>query len=136
MQDDPAPNSDLTDQEFLRRYEERSLRQFSHQDHLRMAYLYAREGGVAEAIRGARGIRGFAQALGAPQKYHDTLTVGWARVVGHHAVTSGSSSFAEFLGSHPQLMRRDLLKAHYSQDVLASAAARSQFVEPDLVPLP
>jgi hypothetical protein len=59
-----APNSELSDAEFIRRYEARSLQEFSHHDHLRMAFIYARGGGVADAIQGARGIRGFAQALG------------------------------------------------------------------------
>lgn len=131
-----SPNVELTDEEFLRRYEAHTLADFSHEDHLRMAFLYARRGGAGAAVAGARRIRGLAQAAGAPQKYHETLTVAWARVVWHHTVASETSGFAEFVQAHPQLLRRDLLAAHYSHEVLFSAAARAGFVEPDLAPLP
>ena len=101
-----------------------------------MAYAYARHGGEAAAVRGARRIRELAEALGAPGKYHDTLTVGWARLVAHHAVGSRAASFGEFLEQNPALRRRDLLGAHYSPELLFSAEARAAFVEPDLAPLP
>lgn len=132
----PHPNQALSDDDFLAKYEAFALSEFSHEDHLRMAYLYARRGGIPAAVSGARRIRLFAEALGAPEKYHDTLTVAWARVVGHFALSTPEASFAAFLEAHPQLLRRDLLGAHYSHDLLFSPAARSGFVEPDLLPLP
>lgn len=131
-----GPDTPLSDEEFLERYEAHALEDFSHEDHLRMAFAYARRGGEDAAVRGARRIRGFAAALGVPGKYHDTLTVAWARIVGRLAVTSSAPSFDDFLEQHPQLRRRDLLAAHYSPDLLFSPAARAAFVEPDLAPLP
>lgn len=130
-----GPNTRLSDEEFLKRYETHALVDFSHEDHLRMAFVYARRGGEDEAVRGARRIRRFAEALGAPGKYHDTMTVAWARIVGRLAVTSRAQSFEEFLEQHPHLRRRDLLGRHYSDDLLFSASARAAFVEPDLAPL-
>jgi hypothetical protein len=126
----------LTDDEFLERYEACALTEFSHRDHLRMAFLYARRGGENAAIDGARRIRALAAKIGASQKDHDTLTVAWARVVAHYSVSSRAPSFDDFLLAHPQLLRRDLLAAHYTDDVLFSATARAGFVEPDRVPLP
>ncbi|MGN6870073.1 MAG: hypothetical protein ACTHMY_16900 [Solirubrobacteraceae bacterium] len=131
-----GPDAPLSDEEFLEHYEAHALKDFSHQDHLRMAFAYARRGGEDAAVRGARRIRGFAEALGVPGKYHDTLTVAWARIVGRLAVTSSAPSFEEFLAQHPHLQQRDLLGAHYSRDLLFSDAARAAFVEPDLAPLP
>jgi hypothetical protein len=131
-----GPNARLSDDVFLQSYEAHALKDFSHEDHLRMAFAYARRGGVPAAVRGARRIRGFAEALGAPGKYHDTLTVAWARVVAHRALGSDAPSFERFLEAHPQLRRRDLLSAHYSRELLFSSAARAAFVEPDLTPLP
>ena len=131
-----GPGPRLSDEEFLERFEAHALEDFSHEDHVRMAFAYARRGGEDAAVRGARRIRGFAEALGVPGKYHETLTVAWARIVGRLAVISGAPSFEEFLEQHPQLRRRDLLEAHYSRDLLFSAAARAAFVEPDLAPLP
>jgi hypothetical protein len=133
---DVGPDAPVTDEEFLERYETHALRDFSHEDHLRMAFAYARRGGEDAAVRGARRIRGLAEALGVPGKYHDTMTVAWARIVARLAVRSSAPSFEEFLEQHPQLRQRDLLRAHYSRDLLFSAAARAAFVEPDLAPLP
>ena len=124
----------MTDDDFLARFEAGSLEHFSHEDHLRTAFAYARRGGVEGAVKGARRIRELAAKLGAPGKYHETLTVAWARVVGHHATED--ESFGEFLRRQPQLLRRDLMSAHYSSERLFSEEARASFVEPDLLPLP
>ncbi len=45
-------NSSLSDGQFLARYGTHTLEVFSHEDHLRMAFLYARRGGVVAAIAG------------------------------------------------------------------------------------
>jgi hypothetical protein len=91
---------------------------------------------VTAAVDGARGIRGFAEAHGLPRKYHDTMTVAWARVVGRLAVDSAPLPFGEFLDAHPELLRPGVLSAHYSDELLHSERARMAFVEPDLAPLP
>jgi hypothetical protein len=131
-----GPNASLSDEEFIERYESCVLTEFTHEDHLRMAFAYARKGGAGAAVGGARRTQGLAQKLGAPGKYHDTMTVAWARVVGHLAARSGASDFEEFLLDHPQLHNRNLMSAHYSRGLMFSPAARAQFIEPDLVPLP
>jgi hypothetical protein len=130
------PNDSLSDEEFLARFEAHDLAEFSHRDHLRMAFAYARLGGLDAAVDGARRIRLFAEALGAPRKYHETMTVGWARLVGRLALDSAPLTFPAFLAAHPELLRRDLLHAHYSRELLFSEGARAAFVEPDRAPLP
>jgi len=130
------PNVGLSDEEFLARFEAHDLEEFSHRDHLRLAFAYARRGGLRAAVEGARQIRGFAEAHGAAGKYHETMTVAWARLVGRLAIDSAPLAFPEFLDAHPELQHRDLLSAHYTQARLFSEAARAAFVEPDLVPLP
>ena len=126
----------MNDREFIRRFETGELDHLSHRDHIRLAFAYARRGGVGAAVEGARGIRAFAEARGAFRKYHETMTVAWARVVGRLAVDSAPLPFAEFLEAHPELLRRDLLSAYYSEGLLFSEQARASFVEPDLAPLP
>jgi hypothetical protein len=126
----------VSDDEFLARFEDHALESFEHRDHLRVAFAYARRGGVDAAVTGARRIRGFAEAAGATRKYHDTLTLGWARVVAHLAAQRPALAFGEFVAAHPQLERRDLLLGHYSRERLFSDAARAGFIEPDLLPLP
>jgi hypothetical protein len=125
-----------SDEEFLARFEAHELDGFSHRDHLRMAFAYARRGGLPAAVDGARRLRGLAEAHGAPGKYHETMTVAWARVVGGLALAHPSLEFPELLAEHPELLRRDLLSSHYSRDVLFSDAARVAFVAPDRRPLP
>ena len=134
--DGHATNTRLTDDEFIARYEAQALADFSHEDHVRMAFVYARRGGPDAAVAGARRIRGFAAALGAPEKYHETITVAWARVVAHLAQRDDKSDFGDFLAAHPGLHDRRLLAAHYSDELLFSPAARRDFVEPDLMALP
>ena len=87
----------MTDDEFLAKFEAHQLHHFSHRDHLRTAFAYARRGGVQAAVDGARRIRGLAAALGLPRTYHDTLTVAWARVVAHYALASAQLPVDAFI---------------------------------------
>ena len=48
-----------------------------------------------------------AEAHGDSSKYHETLTVGWARVVGHYALVCDALPFDAFLTANPQLLDRD-----------------------------
>jgi hypothetical protein len=127
----------MTDEAFLRRFEAASLGSFGHRDHLRVAFAYARRGGVDHAVARAReGLRRFTAAHGQAGRYHETLTTAWARVVGHYALGAPENDFEAFLAAHPRLLERDLLCAHYSPERLFSEAARAAFVEPDLLALP
>ena len=126
----------LSDNEFVTRFEAHDLDSFSHRDHVRVAYVYARRGGVDAAVAGARRIRGFAAAAGDAGKYHETLTVGWARIVADRVRRHPELEFPAFLAANPDLGARDLLLRHWSAALLSSAAARAGFVEPDLAPLP
>jgi hypothetical protein len=127
----------MTDDTFLARFEAGSLESFDHRDHLRVAFAYARRGGIEHAVdRARRGLRHMTAAHGEPERYHETLTTAWARVIAHHALSHSHREFDAFLAAHPQLLRRDLLLGHYTRERLFSAAARARFVEPDLLPLP
>jgi hypothetical protein len=127
----------MTDEVFLGRFEAASLESFGHRDHLRVAFAYARRGGVEHAVARAReGLRRFTAAHGQPGRYHETLTTAWARVVGHDAMGASEDDFEAFLAAYPRLLERDLLSAHYSRERLFSEAARAAFVEPDLLALP
>lgn len=127
----------MTDDAFLKGFEACSLDSFGHRDHLRVAFAYARRDGVEPAIAKARaGLRRFAAAHGEPERYHETLTTAWARVVAAHAVEHPEAGFDAFLAAHPQLLRRDLLLGHYSRERLFSEPARARFADPDLLALP
>jgi hypothetical protein len=127
----------MTDEAFLARFEAGTLLSFDHRDHLRVAFAYARRGGVEHAVDRARcGLRHFAAAHGEPDRYHETLTTAWARIIAHHALADTDRGFDAFLAAHPRLLRRDLLLGHYSRERLFSPTARARFVEPDLLALP
>jgi hypothetical protein len=127
----------MTDDTFLHRFEACSLHAFGHRDHLRVAFAYARRGGVEHAVARARdGLRRLTAAHGEAGRYHDTLTIAWARVVATLAAAADWADFDAFVAAHPRLLERDLLLAHYSRERLFSEAARARFVEPDLLALP
>lgn len=129
--------TELTDAEFLERFEAGRLDRFGHREHVRMAFAYVRRDGADAAVEAARrGIRAMAERAGAPGKYHETLTVAWVRAVAHFARAEPDASFEELLARRPQLLRGDLLAHHYSDAVLFSAAARAGWVDPDRVALP
>lgn len=126
----------MTDDAFLDRFERCHLDAFTHRDHVRVAYAYTRQGGATYAVaRTCAGLRRLTAAHGEAERYHETLTTAWARVIAHHAATH-TGDFAAFLDTHPRLLDRDLLLAHYTRERLFSPAARAAFMEPDREPLP
>lgn len=122
----------MTDQEFVRAFETCELPPacFHHRDHIRLAWIYVRQYGEAEATRRIEeSIRRYAAHLGISEKYHQTITVAWMRLV---AAGVGAGDFEEFARRNPGLLEKSALGAYYSEAVLKSEAARVGFVEPDL----
>src|SRR6266705_1787776 len=76
----------MDDGEFLRLFHNGDLpsEEFRHRSHLRLAWLVLSKHSRIEA-EGivAREIRRFAIVKGASNRYHDTLTRFWVRLVGH-----------------------------------------------------
>lgn len=107
---------------------------FKHADHVRLAWIYIRRYGldVAEQ-RIAQSIRAFAGSLGHAEKYHETMTVAWLRLVyAAYCATPEVEDFGEFLSLHRWLADKRRLNEFYSERVLESAEARHTFVDPDL----
>jgi hypothetical protein len=127
---------------------------FRHRQHIHLAYLTVRRHGTAEAaVRIGSWIRQLAAYERAPQKYNATVTRAWTEIVGHHvaadlagrgsvaatpapARAAVAGDFEDFAARHPVLLDKRLLTRHYSPAALASAAARTGWVEPDRVPFP
>jgi hypothetical protein len=129
-----------SDEDFLRAFEDLSFPadQFHHREHIRAAWLYLRSSDAPRAAeRMCDGIRRFANHHGATQKYHHTLTLGWMRLVAAALIeTPEAYTFEQFIATQPQLMDTNLLAKHFSKELLQTAAAREDWVEPDLNPLP
>ena len=133
-------NSQLSDNEFLAAFESATLTDFHHVDHLRAAWIYLRRLPFPEASRRmAESLRRVAAKNGAQMKYHETLTQAWMRMVyaamnlSHHEAVQ---SFDAFAAAHTELMDTHALHRFYSSQLLASTVARTEFVPPDLSPLP
>jgi len=130
----------LSDDEFTNAFESCELpnEAFHHRDHLRLAWIYLRSYGPVEAqARMSESIRRFAAHHGSADKYHETITVAWLRLV-CNAIrrTPRQAAFEDVLAVFPGLLAKTALSEHYSSAVLESAAARMVFVEPDLKPIP
>jgi hypothetical protein len=130
----------VTDDEFLRAFFSLSLPNaaFHHRDHLRLTWLVVRRDGAAAAYGlVSAGIRRFAEAHGHADRYHETLTGFWVRMVAHAAVDAlGIEDFNDFVRSYPLLLDPQLPLRHWSREVLFGAAARAAWLEPDLLSLP
>jgi hypothetical protein len=128
----------MTDCEFVEAVEHGRVEEFGHREHLRLAFALVRELGLDAALVRARAIlRHLAAAHGQPERFHVTLTDAWVRAVAHHLeVDPAVAGFDGLLERFPQLLRQDLLGAHYSPGLLWSQAARVHSLPPDRLPIP
>jgi hypothetical protein len=148
----------MTDDEFLCAFEECTLerKDWTHAAHVRMAWLYLTRiqsvPGTLDRVRG--GIKKLnasfisrLQASGVlpPEKapdprgldgYHETITVAFVTVIASR-IRAGED-FAAFRERNADLFDRKFpaLLKHYTSDRLYSSMAKSEFLEPDLEPLP
>jgi hypothetical protein len=106
---------------------------FGHVAHVRAAYLYLRDGEFASALlRLQRAIRGYANSLGRPDRYHETMTVAYLALIQQHMALRGDGgSWNGFKRDNPELFDRDLLLRFYSRSELESGLARRLFLLPD-----
>jgi hypothetical protein len=111
---------------------------FGHRQHVHLAFLAARQHGTDRAASVmCDWIGQVARQHGAPQKYHATMTMAWARLVAYHvAGDPAASDFSAFAALYPALLDKDLLARHYAGPTLQSDAARAAWVPPDLAELP
>ena len=110
---------------------------FGHREHLELAWTYLGRYDIETARRVmASAIRHVAELHGAPNRYHDTITISWVHLVAVHRRGTEASSFDEFIAENPDLLDRHLLERHYSLELLASEDARSRWTEPNLRAFP
>ena len=146
-EDPPAAASDLEvldDAALLTAFENCSLpeQQWTHQAHIRVAYMYLRRHPFEEALNRMRaGIQRYNTARKVPVEphrgYHETLTVAWLTVVAavmkHHGIGNDS---LDFCGQQPFLLNRFLLRLYYTRRTIMSPEAKRSFCAPDITPLP
>jgi hypothetical protein len=131
-----------SDREFRTAFEAGALApaDFPHRAHVRLAYVYLSGDSDPEvALRRLRtALVAFLSHHDIPaSKYHETLTRAWVLAVHHFMNRSPDAASADdFMGRNPVLLDSKVMLTHYSAGLLFSDAARAQFVEPDLDPIP
>ena len=129
----------LSDESFVEEFESCRLpaAQFHHADHIRLAWIFLGQMDEAEATRRIeQAIRRYAEHNGIGQKYHQTITLAWMKLVAAaRRATPHTVYFDEFAEKHPELLDVHHLKNYYTKEFLESPQARADWVEPDVRPL-
>ena len=132
----------MIDGEFLRAFEHTTLplSLWTHEAHVRMAWLYLRARPWDAALEAIRlGVQRYNASLGKSAAYHETVTCAYARVIrARIAARPELGAFDAFRAANADLFDRESppLLRHYRRDTILSERARAAFVEPDLEPLP
>ena len=110
---------------------------FTHEAHLRLAWIHVTKYGEEKAIQNiCEQLRRFVEFAGATDKYNQTLTVAAIKAVSHFTRKSSAHTFQEFINEFPRLKYnfKELMAVHYGVDIYNSPQAKAAFMEPDLVP--
>lgn len=110
---------------------------FNHYAHMTVAVWYLTHLPYTEAVAAMKGsIKHYADAHGHGGLYHETITLFWMKVLAHYLASVGEGvELPELVyGALVRLGRKDLMLAHYSRELLFSAEARREWVEPDVRP--
>ena len=137
----------MDDAAFLKQFEDLSLpfSQWTHRAHVKVAFLYLSAHSFNDALaRMRKGIK----AYNAANKVPESTTSGYNETTTHaflHLIAATMAAYGEamptptadsFCDTHPQLMTRNVLRFFYSPEQRMHPLAKTQFVEPDLAPLP
>lgn len=130
---------DLTDNQFEFAFQTQTLdpKLFSHEAHLRLAWIHVKKYGVEQAIENINmQLLQFVDHVGARDKFNKTVTVAAIRAANHFINKSKSESFTDFIQEFPRLKYnfKELLAFHYGHDIFNSEKAKHEYVEPDLLP--
>ncbi len=137
----------MSDDEFLSRFDDGTLSvdQWTHRAHVKVAFLYLRRHSFEQAVDRMRaGVKALNAVHAVPEGplsgYNETTTVAFM-----HLIAAIDAAYGEvfpvadadaFCDAHPQLMNKHALRFFYSPERRMHPDAKTQFVEPDLAPLP
>jgi hypothetical protein len=130
---------DLTDIELENQFASGRLDQklFSHEAHLRLAWIHIRKDGIHQAIIAIRQqLQDFVERLGAKDKYNETVTIAALHAVHHFMQRSKTDNFKDFIAENPRLKFnfKELIGFHYYTNIFVSEAAKKKYLEPELLP--
>lgn len=129
----------LTNQKFEEKFKNCILSPvlFTHEAHLRLAYIHVTKYGLNKAIENlCQQIANFDIKFGDGTKFNKTVTIASALVMNHFINKSKSTNFKELLDEFPSLKNNflGLLKSHYTLDIFNDKKAKQEYLEPDLLP--
>ncbi|MEQ6167543.1 hypothetical protein AAOE16_10135 [Ekhidna sp. MALMAid0563] len=128
-----------TDDKYEKVFESYKLKPglFSHEAHLRLAYIHIQKYGVEQAEHNmCNQIKGFAESLGVYDKFNKTVTIASVKAMHHFMQNAKSDNFKDFIQEFPRLLSnfKDILGQHYGFNVFAGKRAKREFIAPDLLP--
>ena len=137
MKDQFVDHNSLSDQDFEDAFENCTLppQLFSHEAHLRLAWIKIKKYGLQDAESIIQNqLEAYVKHHGAQDKYHVTLTVAAVKIVDHFMQRSTTKEFNELLVEFPRLKNnfKELILSHYKGDVFNSDEARSVYLEPTI----
>lgn len=129
----------FSDEVFERKFREGKFPSlyFSHEAHLRLAYIHLEKYGLAQSIDNmCKQIYDFAIKYGATMKFNATVTYASLQIMYHYMQKGVSDNFSELMKEFPFLLKdfKGEIKKHYSWDVFRSPEAKAKVLHPDLVP--
>lgn len=116
--------------------------EWTHEAHLRVAYLHLLQMAPAAALATMRRrIQAYNKAHDVPttptRGYHETITAAWIRVLAARLAEIGPADDSlAFFRRNAEFLEKGYLLRFYSTERLMSLDARAKFVEPDLEVLP
>ena len=131
-------HTQLSDDEFESQFESLKFKPglFSHEAHLRLAYIHITKYGQAQAEKNmCEQIQAFGKKHGS-DGFNWTVTIAAVRALNHFIKKSETTSFEDLIKEFPRLLTnfKDLLGQHYGFNVFADKRAKAEYIEPDLLP--
>ena len=128
----------LTDNMFEEQFENCSLNPtiFTHEAHLRLAWIHIKKYGVDKAIDNIRcQLQNYVGFVGAKDKYNETLTIAAIKATYHFMLKSDADTFEGFIDENPRLKNsfKDLMAFHYQSDIFNSPIAKKKYLMPELL---
>ena len=110
---------------------------FSHEAHLRLAYIHLKKYGLEQSIKNmCTQISDFAIKYGATMKFNATVTYASLQIMYHYMNKGRSDNFPDLMKEYPYLLEdfKGEIQKYYSWDVFRSLEAKANIHEPDLKP--
>lgn len=129
----------LSDEVFEQQFADTTLapQLFSHEAHLRLAWIHIQKYGKDQAITNVcNQIQRFDRTHGDGTMFNCTVTVAAVMAVAHFMDKVQAADFSEFITQAPRLRNnlKDLVAQHYSWNIFTDPAAKATYLEPDLLP--